>query len=287
LQKSGVDVKEQNKQPTAAQNPPEPILPIKMQFTGMIDLSPIEVKMTPLNLLEHIQIIISSTFLFPLSWCTYWSFHFSNTILKVARQITLIEQQLFKAIKPYELQNQCWTKSDKYEKAPNVMNMINHATRVQNSLSVHLLTCISLSHKTKIEWFVVEQISMWVVTEIMKHETVTKRAECCKRFIDVALVSLFLSLCHSQTVLFSTLFSCWILLFWIGVSKNLEFQCSNGDYWWIRQCSHHSFETYLEGMEFVTYSYPHSHSHSLIRYNILSSFHIFTFRKWIVKNLQS
>jgi hypothetical protein len=104
---------------TVVKKPPYPILPPKMQFSGMIDLSPIE----------------------------------------MARQITLLEQQLFKAIKPHELQNQCWTKPDRYEKAPNVMKMINHATR----------------------------ISMWVVTEILKHETVVKRAECCKKFIDLAL----------------------------------------------------------------------------------------------------
>jgi DNA-directed RNA polymerase subunit H (RpoH/RPB5) len=115
--KSGVDTTTEVK--TSVQKPPDPILPPKMQFTGVMDLSPTE----------------------------------------LARQITLLEQQLFKAIKPYELQNQCWTKPDKYEKAPNVMNMINHATR----------------------------ISMWVVTEIMKHETVVKRAECCKKFIDLAL----------------------------------------------------------------------------------------------------
>lgn len=56
LQKSGVDVIEQNKQPTAAQNPPEPILPVKMQFTGMIDLSPVEVRIITLSLFDHTEL---------------------------------------------------------------------------------------------------------------------------------------------------------------------------------------------------------------------------------------
>jgi son of sevenless-like protein len=49
---------------------------------------------------------------------------------QVARQITLIEAVLFKAIKPVELLNQAWTKKDKEIKAPNVLKMIRHSTRV-------------------------------------------------------------------------------------------------------------------------------------------------------------
>jgi son of sevenless-like protein len=98
--------------------PPEPLLPMFIKFNGICDLNPVE----------------------------------------VARQITLVEASLFKAIKPHELLNQAWTKKDKETKAPNALKMIRHSSR----------------------------ISYLVVHEILRCESIARRVEAIKRFIDTA-----------------------------------------------------------------------------------------------------
>jgi son of sevenless-like protein len=43
---------------------------------------------------------------------------------EIARQITLIESELFNSIKPWECIGQSWVKKDKETKAPNILGMI-------------------------------------------------------------------------------------------------------------------------------------------------------------------
>jgi hypothetical protein len=74
--------------------PPRPILPVNLTgAVGLVDLNPEE----------------------------------------VARQLTLIEYDLYKAIKPWECLNQAWTKKNKEEKAPNILAVIKRFNRVRNS----------------------------------------------------------------------------------------------------------------------------------------------------------
>jgi len=54
---------------------------------------------------------------------------------EVARQLTLIEYDLFKAIKPWECLGQAWTKKDKEIKAPNIIAMIKRFNYVRVSSS--------------------------------------------------------------------------------------------------------------------------------------------------------
>ncbi len=44
---------------------------------------------------------------------------------EVARQMTLIESDLFRKIQPREWLKQSWTRSDKKKRAPGIMNMIH------------------------------------------------------------------------------------------------------------------------------------------------------------------
>ena len=49
---------------------------------------------------------------------------------EVARQLTIVDQELFIKILPKELLNQAWTKSHRHETSPNVMNMIDRFNKV-------------------------------------------------------------------------------------------------------------------------------------------------------------
>ncbi|KAH3758102.1 cell division control protein [Pelomyxa schiedti] len=58
------------------------------------------------------------------------SFH-TVPIREIARQLTLIEQGIYKSIKPWELLGLAWTKKDK-SLAPNVSRMIQHFNKISN-----------------------------------------------------------------------------------------------------------------------------------------------------------
>ncbi|KAH3767006.1 cell division control protein [Pelomyxa schiedti] len=55
----------------------------------------------------------------------------SMPIKEIARQLTLIEQAIYRAIRPWELLGLAWTKKDK-SLAPNVSRMIQHFNKISN-----------------------------------------------------------------------------------------------------------------------------------------------------------
>jgi len=78
--------------------------------------------------------------------------------LEIARQLTLVEFTIYKTIQANELLDLHWTKKDKAEKAPNILNMIHTSNR----------------------------ICRWVETEILCEKIVQKRATILGHFIRVA-----------------------------------------------------------------------------------------------------
>ncbi|VDP30304.1 unnamed protein product [Soboliphyme baturini] len=52
--------------------------------------------------------------------------------VEIARQITLIEFDLYRAVKPIELVGAAWTKKDKDKRSPQLMKLIQHSTKVYN-----------------------------------------------------------------------------------------------------------------------------------------------------------
>jgi hypothetical protein len=59
--------------------------------------------------------------------------------LEMARQITLTEFELFKAILPRECLNGAWMKKGKENSAPNVLKMIRWSTSVRIDYNIELL----------------------------------------------------------------------------------------------------------------------------------------------------
>jgi len=55
--------------------------------------------------------------------------------LEVARQITIIEFEMFKAIKPTEFLDQAWLSKEKEKLAPGILSMTKWSTRVLTSCS--------------------------------------------------------------------------------------------------------------------------------------------------------
>lgn len=78
--------------------------------------------------------------------------------IEIARQITLIEFEVFKAISPTQCLNQAWIKQNKQDIAPDVLKMIRFSN----------------------------DISAWVYTEILKRDTPKDRADAIKIFIRIA-----------------------------------------------------------------------------------------------------
>eukprot|EP01129_Flabellula_baltica_P014536 TRINITY_DN6981_c0_g1_i1.p1 TRINITY_DN6981_c0_g1~~TRINITY_DN6981_c0_g1_i1.p1 ORF type:complete len:1107 (-),score=304.83 TRINITY_DN6981_c0_g1_i1:11-3331(-) len=77
---------------------------------------------------------------------------------EVARQLTLVEWDLWKKIEPWECLNLAWTKKDKEERAPNLLTMIDRFNLV----------------------------SGWVASTICTIENQNKRCKAAKKFVQIA-----------------------------------------------------------------------------------------------------
>lgn len=77
---------------------------------------------------------------------------------EIARQLTIVEWEIWSSIQPWECLSLAWTKSDKFQKAPNVINMIE-----------------------RFNW-----VSGWVASTICTTETTKKRTKAINKFIEIA-----------------------------------------------------------------------------------------------------
>jgi son of sevenless-like protein len=93
---------------------------------------------------------------------------------EIARQLTIIEYNLYKTIKPWEFFNQSWTKKDKEILSPNILNMIKRFNKVCIQV-FQFVTCVF-------------QVSNWVATEIVKGENLKARVGVLAKFVEIAEV---------------------------------------------------------------------------------------------------
>jgi son of sevenless-like protein len=78
--------------------------------------------------------------------------------IEVARQLTLLEETLYRAIKPQECLNQAWNKTNKDQLAPNILAVIRRFNKVSN----------------------------WVAYSIVRYENIHRRVWSFERFVTIA-----------------------------------------------------------------------------------------------------
>jgi hypothetical protein len=118
LASGGDDDKADTGGPIFSDPPPTPIIPVNVTVLGLMDI------------------------------------HYEE----IARQLTLIESDLYKAIKPWECLGQAWTKPDKATRAPNLLRFIHRFN----------------------------QVSKWIAAEIVRVENLRQRVNVLAHAINIA-----------------------------------------------------------------------------------------------------
>lgn len=113
--------------------------------------------------------------------------------LELARQMTLMESQLYNRIRPVDCLNKAWSQTDRPEAGANIKAMILTSNRVRCRKTPKVLrspVCL--------------QIAGWVAEAILVHTDAKKRASVMKHFVQTAGVSraglLCVAPCHLRSV---------------------------------------------------------------------------------------
>ena len=124
--------------------------------------------------------------------------------IEFARQLAILDHQLYKNIRPEECLHMRWTKSDKNQKSPNLLCSINQFCRF-------FFLFNSFFSFRKI--IVGERVGMWVANEIVEEINIEKRVVILQKMIAIAHESLklrnFNGAMAGSFFIFFTIFFLW------------------------------------------------------------------------------
>lgn len=108
--------------------------------------------------------------------------------IELARQLTVLEFELYKTVKPSELVGSVWTKKNKETSSPNLLKIIKHTTIVStglDGLTLHIVYYLKHCLPT--------QFTRWVEKSILDAENFEERVAMMSRAIEVMIVLLELN----------------------------------------------------------------------------------------------